>query len=157
MTKNQRKKLLVDKSLQSALAKRTVMYWCTTWLVVFTLPIMVRTITEQLPFNMLATELIKDFWFPITISLLMLPIVVWDSFRFSSRVAGPVFRINEAIQEKRETGKNADVIRVRDQDFCQGLVDNVNQLIEMLDEKADEPAGVAAKSQRTEQTSGSVN
>jgi len=132
MQSNKREKVLVDKRLQHALARRIVTYWSGTWLVVFSLPILIRTFTNQLPFSQLATEIIGDFWFPIAISIFLLPIVVWDSFRFSNRIAGPVYRVNEAIREYGRM-EASGAVKVREDDFCENLVDSVNELIETLD------------------------
>jgi hypothetical protein len=62
------------------------MYWCTTWLMVFVLPIVVRTFTDQVPFDQLARNIIADFWFPAVVSFLVLPVAVCDSIRFARRI-----------------------------------------------------------------------
>ena len=74
------------KQLQSGFARRVVMYWCVTWLIVFTLPIMVRMINEQGTFDQLARNIIADFWFPVVVSFLVLPVIVCDSLRFARRM-----------------------------------------------------------------------
>lgn len=75
------------KQIQNGFARRVVMYWCVTWLIVFTLPIMVRMINEQGTFAQLAQNIIADFWFPIVVSFLILPVIVCDSLRFARRMA----------------------------------------------------------------------
>ncbi len=129
MRQNQRHILVVDRQLQAGLARRIVLYWAVTWLLVFTLPIMVRALTGEMPFDQLARGIIADFWFPIAISIFLFPIVVWDSFRFSNRVAGPVFRINRTIGQLVD-GEPIRPVTLRSGDFCCELADNVNRLIE---------------------------
>jgi ABC-type polysaccharide transport system permease subunit len=77
------------KQLQFELARRIVMYWCITWLIVFSLPIMIRIVTEQVPFDQLARSIMADFWFPIVVSFLVLPVIVCDSIRFARRMSAP--------------------------------------------------------------------
>ena len=129
MSNNQRKRVVVDQQLQSQLARRIVTYWCLTWLLVFTLPILVRMFSENVPFQQLATQIIADFWFPIVMSVFMIPIVVWDSIRFSNRVAGPIYRITKTI---RELAGQAPVrtLKIRQNDFCHDVVDAVNVLVD---------------------------
>lgn len=128
MKPDKRKTVVVDQKLQYTLARRIIMYWCVTWLLVFVLPIMVRMFTEQVPFGELARQIIADFWFPIAISIFLAPIVVWDSFRFSNRVAGPVLRIGRTIQQMADKDQ-VETVTLRKNDFCHGLADSVNQLI----------------------------
>lgn len=132
MKTDQRKKMVVDEPLQRGLAKRIIMYWCITWLLVFSLPIVVRTLTADLPFELLAAEIINDFWFPIVVSLFLLPVIVWDSFRFSNRIAGPLRRVDNTLRQAIAE-QPVESVEIREDDYCQDLVEGVNQLTELLD------------------------
>ena len=129
MNNNQRKRVVVDQQLQSQLARRIVTYWGLTWLLVFSLPILVRMFTENVPFQQLATQIIADFWFPIVMSVFMIPIVVWDSIRFSNRVAGPVYRITKTVRELAGQSP-VRTLKIRQNDFCHDMVDAVNVLVD---------------------------
>ena len=128
MQQNRRRTYLINNKLQFGLAKRLVMYWCITWLLVFILPICVRIWFKQVPFDQLATQLIADFWFPIVLSLMFLPIVAWDSIRFSNRIAGPVFR-TERMAERLNAGEKVEALAIRKTDFCQKLISEFNILV----------------------------
>ena len=137
MKKNRRKKVVVDNEIQHGLARRLVTYWGVTWLLVFSLPIVMRMLTERIPFDQLATQIITDFWFPIVISVLLIPIVVWDSLRFSHRVAGPISRIKKTV-ESISGGDKVRPIKLRKNDFCGPLADEVNKLIDSTASSSDE-------------------
>lgn len=129
MSKDQRRIVVVDQELQHGLSRRLITYWAGTWFAVFALPIMARMISEPMSFDQLCQGIISDFWFPMLVSILLLPIVAWDCIRFSHRAAGPIFRINRVIRDM-SNGKPAQEIRLRSNDFCGELADNVNLLIE---------------------------
>ncbi len=124
-----RQKWFVNKELQESLSRRLLVYWCGTWLAIFAVPIFARMLVSTLPFSVLATELVSDLWFPMVMSLLALPVVFWDSIRFSHRIAGPVKRISNDMRRFSE-GESVYPVKLRSSDFCHELADNFNQLIQ---------------------------
>ena len=117
----------VNKELQESLSRRLLVYWCGTWLAIFAIPICARLIVSELPFNVLATELVSDLWFPMVMSLLALPIVFWDSIRFSHRIAGPIKRVANDLGRLAD-GEKVFPVKLRKNDFCHDLADNFNRL-----------------------------
>ena len=65
----------------------------------------------------------------IVMSLLVLPIVFWDSIRFSHRIAGPVKRLGNDFKRLVD-GEAVHPIKLRKNDFCHELAENFNRLIE---------------------------
>ena len=124
-----RKKALVDRELQLGLAGRLLTYWCATWLAVFAIPIMTQMFMADVSFKELATRMIDDLWFPMMMSLLVLPIVARDCVRFSNRVAGPIWRLKQALRNIND-GKVIDTIVLRENDYCHELADELNRLVE---------------------------
>ncbi len=130
MSIRRRKKVLVDRELQLGLASRFLTYWCATWFAVFAIPIMTQIfIMQDVIFRELATRMIDDLWFPMMMSLLMLPIVARDSVRYSNRIAGPIWRLKKTLRDLND-GKPVGMIKLRDDDYCQELADELNRLIE---------------------------
>lgn len=123
-----RKQYLVDKKLQLGLAMRLFTYWTATWLVVFCVPILVRTFTSSLSFAQLAVSLLDDFWFPMLISAFAMPIVAYDCIRFSNKVAGPAFKLRRAIADLADN-KEVNPVSFRKGDFCQELAADFNRLL----------------------------
>lgn len=133
--KRLRKKILVDKDLQLRLAGRLFGYWTTMWLLVFALPFVstlaYRWFSTSLPLGQLFGHLIEEFWFPILISLLLLPIAVRDSIRFSHKFAGPFFRLHREMRNLAD-GNLAEEVRPRDGDFCHDFAKDFNRVLRKM-------------------------
>ncbi len=128
MNPNRRQKWMVNNGLQQGLCRRLLSYWCGTWLAIFALPICVRLLFSSLSFSQLAAEFVSDLWFPMMMSLLVLPIVIWDSIRFSHRVAGPVIRVGNSMR-RLANHQTVSPIQLRKDDFCHDLANDFNQLL----------------------------
>jgi hypothetical protein len=129
-----RTKWFVNKQLQESLSRRLLVYWCGTWLAIFAIPIVTRLMVSKLPFRVLASELVSDLWFPMVMSLLALPIVFWDSIRFSHRIAGPVKRIGNDMRRLAD-GEPVFPVKLRANDFCHELAENFNLLLQERSER----------------------
>ena len=124
-----RKKSLVDREIQLGMAGRLLLYWCATWLAVFAFPIITQMFMADVSFQELASKMIHDLWFPMFMSLFLLPIVARDCVRFSNRIAGPVLRFKQTLRDIND-GRAVRMIELRKDDFCHELVDEVNLLVE---------------------------
>ncbi len=127
---------MVSKEMQLGFSRRLLVYWCGTWLAIFAVPICARLLVTKLPFSELASELVADMWFPMMMSLLVLPIIFWDSIRFSHRIAGPVCRINRNIKRLVD-GESAEQVTLRENDFCQELANDFNRLVSKFQTSSD--------------------
>ncbi len=134
MPRIKRTNFTADRQIQTQTSRRLVIYWCVTWLAVFVLPILVRTLTTSIPFSQLATSMINDLWFPMAMSFLILPILAWDHYRFMHRITGPVRRIGQSLQTLADN-KPVTNIRLRKEDFCQQLADDFNRLNSSLEKR----------------------
>ena len=137
MNSNKRRIVVVDRELQIGLSRRLVTYWAGTWFLVFALPVIARLMTDPVPADQLARGILSDFWFPMLVSVFLLPVVIWDSNRFSNRCAGPVYRVGRAMRDLAK-GKPVREIRLRPNDFCNDLAESFNQLIEPGADQQDE-------------------
>jgi hypothetical protein len=136
-----RRIFLIDKRFQLRLATRLIGYWVFMWSLVFGLPIVMvfgyQLVATRLPVYELFTGIISDFWFPVVMSLLVAPIVIRDSIRFSHRVAGPLFRLHRDLGLFLD-GKPVQAIRLREGDFCHDLATNLNRVFEEFERKKDQ-------------------
>ena len=132
-----RRTYFVNHPMQRGLATRLMSYFCGTWLLVFALPICAKLLFSELPFNQLAASLVTDIWFPLMISIMLLPIVVWDSIRYSHRIAGPLGRIEASLRAIAD-GDNVAPIRCRNGDFCLDMVDELNRIINQKNQLREE-------------------
>jgi hypothetical protein len=123
----QRKIVLVNKRIQFGLVSRFVAYWSCIWLLVFIFPIFTQLFFEAVSFAQIARHLIFEYWFPMTVSLLVIPAVVWDSIRYSHRITGPIQQIERALNELRD-GVSMEPVRLRKDDYFHELAESVNEL-----------------------------
>ena len=124
-----REKSLVDREIQFGLASRLLLYWCATWLAVFAVPTITQLFMSEVSPTKLAQKMINDLWFPMTMSLLMLPIVARDCVRFSNRIAGPIWRLRQTLRDVNN-GQVVSPIKLRKDDFCHEVIDEVNRIVE---------------------------
>jgi hypothetical protein len=128
MKTERRHNWMVNRELQEGFSRRLLVYGCGTWLAIFAVPICAKLLVTDLPFTVLAAQMISDMWFPMTMSLLVFPIVYWDIHRFSHRIAGPLCRINNCMQKFADREK-VEPIKLRENDFCKDLAENFNHII----------------------------
>ena len=136
MKPERRKIWCVDEQLQMGLCRRLLVYSCATWLAIFAVPICSRMLFTELPFSQLATELVSDFWFPMMMSLLVAPVLLWDSIRFTHRIAGPIHRINRQVKQLADR-ESVQPIKLRKNDFCHELANDLNRVAEVYGQQTE--------------------
>jgi signal transduction histidine kinase len=152
MTKPKRNKLIADSRVQGALVWRLLFYWTFAWLVVFMLVSLVAVLfsvaAEGVNIAAVLSKVAAHLWFPVIISIMVLPILVRDCLRISNKFAGPVLRFRRAMQQLAN-GEKAEPIKLRDGDFWQDLADDFNRMLarvqpEEVEAKQDEEELVAS-------------
>ena len=69
---------------------------------------------------------------PVFICLLLLvPVMAWDTIRFSHRLVGPLVRFRKALQEMAD-GEPVRPIKLRDGDYLIEMRDDFNKMLEEL-------------------------
>lgn len=124
-----RRKTISRHELQIALARRVLFYWGASWLLVFALPAVVRLAMGQMPFDQIIGNFFGEFWFPMAISVFLVPVIIRDSLRFGNRIAGPVYRINRTVTRMAD-GSPVRPVELRGNDYCNDLAFSLNRLIE---------------------------
>ncbi len=81
---------------------------------------------------------------PFAASLLLLPIVVFDSIRFSHRFAGPMVRLRRTMKDLAE-GRASPPVNLRDGDYWNDFALNLNQLIERVERLEEENRDLKAQ------------
>jgi hypothetical protein len=158
MSAYKRKRLFVDREIQTALMLRVTGYWlfCMVSMTVTLLVWQMLTTPTRLMqthFN----EMLFYYGPAIAVAALLLPIVILDVLRVSNRFVGPFLRLRRAM---RELGKGGQVapIRFRKGDYWQEFADELNALIarvnaaeeglareQVIEESAEEAALTASK------------
>ena len=128
MSKRSRKRHFVDFQVQGTLVLRAVLYWFFYMLTIATVLVCYRILTGPLMlFHEYFIELWDQFGVAAVISLLMLPLVVFDIVRMSNRFVGPIYRLRRKMKEANQ-GQAVPPIRFRDDDFWHELADEFNTL-----------------------------
>lgn len=142
MKNNKRKMLLVDPSVQWAIARQAVLHWVGFTLAAITL------LSLQFLFAGLLTPW-RDQW-PTICSMaiamflslmLLLPMFVYDSFQLSNHFVGPVTRLRRVLRELAE-GKPFSPVKFRKGEYWQEMADELNRAVEALSKQrlTEEPA-----------------
>jgi methyl-accepting chemotaxis protein len=77
---------------------------------------------------------LTDFAPALIGSVVLLPILVWDTIRFAHRVVGPLYRLRRTMQALA-AGEAVRPIRLRKDDFLGEVRDDFNCMLEALQRK----------------------
>ena len=132
MPRQPRRQYFVNSKVQGTLAFRVAMYWfyCLLvvavmggcWMVLFDRPASSGEFLARMG-GQIAPILLS--------SVLLLPIVMYDSIRFSNRFVGPIFRLGRAMDRMAE-GQRVHNIEFRTSDFWYEYAQTFNRLNERI-------------------------
>lgn len=72
---------------------------------------------------------------PVLICLIVLvPVMAWDTIRFSHKLVGPVIRFRKTLQEMAD-GEPVRPIKLRDGDYLTEMRDEFNRMLEELQKR----------------------
>lgn len=130
MSRNLRRRLYVDRHVQSALLARFLVYWACIVVFITLLIAISQTFVE--PEKNLVQHYV-DTWcshWPVLAGLgVLLPFVIYDTLKVSHRFAGPIFRLRREMRRFVE-GEDAEPVRFRDGDFWPELGEYFTQMME---------------------------
>ncbi len=141
-----RRQRFVDPKVQGALVVRAVVYWVVCLTTIMLMLLCWRIVTGPArPFH----AHFDDMWFfygpPAVASLLLLPLVIVDVIRVSSRFAGPMLRLRRSMRSLAR-GEHVEPIKFRDGDFWHEFAEEFNQVlarVQGLESNSTEEAGPA--------------
>jgi hypothetical protein len=143
----QRKRLFVDASVQGALLLRIVVYWFLSLLTVSLLLIFLEIVNgkavpmgDHFNFSILWEEHVSV----LVALLLILPMLLLDSLVLSNRFAGPFHRIRRTIHALA-SGKPAEPLQFRSNDYWQDVAKDLNALGERLQQASKPPDSVPSR------------
>jgi hypothetical protein len=147
MRKERRLRFFVNE-FQGKLLWRFVTYWLiyqfTMWNIMFFWQVLSEgkgNVLEQYA-RFVASQ------YPMLLCLIVLiPFFAWDAIKFSLRVAGPLYRIRATIQAI-ESGRSLRPVTMRDGDYLQEVIDDLNSLIAFLGERKIASVDPSASSSR---------
>lgn len=135
--RTQRKVYLVDRDVQGGLMSKAAYYWLLSLAVVGSLNLLgwifvspgvdvLVQMRQHLPslFGTLVVALVS--------SLIVLPILLYDLVKHTHRFAGPIFRLQRAMNDVAE-GKTIPPVVFREGDAWQDLADSFNRIVSRLE------------------------
>lgn len=138
-----RSKHFIDRAVQGALLFRAARYWVLSlsmvagltvlgWLFVWPgVPTVVSDWGQLAP---LAEVLAVGF----VVTVLMLPVVLYDLSKLSNRFVGPIYRLRRSLNDLAD-GKPVQPIKFRDGDYWQDVADAFNRVLEKHNAAIDSP------------------
>jgi hypothetical protein len=134
-----RRQFIADRQLQGALLVHTAIYWFYCLFSVTLIAVCWIILTKQ-PES--STELFTQLWLncgPALLgSVLLLPLVLLDCLRLSSRFAGPMVRMQRMMRELA-AGESPPAISLRPGDYWTEFAENMNIVMQRL-HQADAPS-----------------
>ncbi len=134
MNRTKRRQLFVDQKVQGALVLRAALYWVCSLVTMTLILISWRMLTG--PARAIHTHL-DDLWYQyapaVVVSLVLLPIIVYDSVRMSNRFAGPMYRLRRCLRQLA-AGERIQPIHFREGDFWHDFADDFNQLLARVEQ-----------------------
>ena len=127
-----RPQMIADRKLQGALLAHTMIYWFYCLFSVTLIAVCWIIFTKQ-PES--SSELFTQLWLncgPALLgSVLLLPLVLLDCVRLSSRFAGPMVRM-QRVMRQLAAGETPPKISLRPGDYWSEFAENINVVIERL-------------------------
>jgi len=139
MAHNRRQCLLVDRKVQGMLLVRVVAYWS---MAVMAIGLMVgfQVLMEgaHASVNVIVNRALLHFGPALLAAVLLLPIMLLDCLRTTSKFAGPMHRLHQELHNLAD-GKRAEKIQLRKNDLYADLICEFNRLVDHLqgDEETD--------------------
>lgn len=130
---NKRGQLLVDKTVQWALAWRIIAHWCIFFLLsLISLGAIELLLGDQ---SLSLTEHLALFWgkyaFFVILMVSVLPTFIYDSLKLSNRFAGPIMRLRASISSLAK-GEKVEELKFRDDDFWREMLDDFNAVAQRV-------------------------
>jgi methyl-accepting chemotaxis protein len=139
-------------SVQTRLFVRLGAYWLISQITLWNLVFLWRLWQEGSgnPLDQYG-RFLADFAPALVGSLVLLPILVWDTIRFGHRVVGPIYRFRQTMRAIA-AGEAVRPIKLRKDDFLGEVRDDFNHMLETLQRQGVPVLKPADPSEQTVQT-----
>ena len=145
---SRRRPRIVDRRLQLALLWKAVVQWALFTLVAFGV-LLAWEFLAQTPGQQGSP--LRAVWerhgIVFLVLVAMLPAVVYDSFKFSHRLAGPMVRLRHTVHCLAK-GERVESLKFRQRDYWHDLADDFNVLLARLQSLEDARQSDAAQPRR---------
>jgi hypothetical protein len=151
MQPNRRKTRFIPNSVQGAMLWRAVFHWVLMIGATLTILVSWQFLIGD-PHQTLSgcfDETWQRFGPCIVVFLMVLPIVVRDTVKFTNKLAGPLFRLRHAL-ERLANDERVSPIRFRKGDMCQDLAEQFNTVLLRIQRDEEESRTKTEPAEKTE-------
>jgi hypothetical protein len=134
-TQSRRRPRIVDRRLQFALLGKAILQWVMFTTVAFAVLLSWYFLGEPGQVGNPLQALWEHHGIVFVVLIAMLPAVVYDSFRFSHRLAGPMVRLRSTVHRLAQ-GEEVEPLKFRQHDYWHELADDFNVLLARLQPNA---------------------
>lgn len=131
-----RARVLIDRQVQFALARRIITHWCLFFALSLTALFGVEYVLAD-PSQKLSSY-VASIWgkyaFFILLMLAVIPTFVYDTVKLSNRFVGPIVRLRRSIRSLAD-GDAVPTLRFREGDFWRELSDDFNRVAARLEQE----------------------
>jgi hypothetical protein len=133
MLERRRRRLLIDRPVQTALMLRTASYWLFCLVVVGSLLVIWEVFTgpAERSTNALAAA-IERYSPAMFCSLILLPLLLCDVLKLSHRFVGPVWRLRQGLRQIA-AGERPETMKFRKDDFWPEMAGEFNAVVEQVE------------------------
>ncbi len=131
MKREERKKVWIH-AFQTRMLIRIGCYWMIYLVALWNLLFVWRLLVEG-PGNLLDQywRFVQDYYPPLVLFILLLPLGAWDAVKLAHRVVGPLVRVRQTLQDLAAE-KPVGRLRFREGDYLQELRDDFNAMLDVL-------------------------
>lgn len=146
-----RKKIWIDR-FQTHLSLMFAVYALVYQAIVFVLIFCWRTLTAAIE-SITGTEVSWLFYATVPVFLILVAVYfIYDGVKYTHRIVGPLYRFRQTIKAIL-AGEPVDVVRLRKGDYLGEMRDDLNELLELLEQRGiievKRPAPAASPKQAT--------
>jgi len=137
MSERRKRRYLIDRAVQTTLLVRTASYWLFSMLTVGMMLVVWEVFAgpRERSTDVLTATIVR-YGPALLVSLLLLPLVMFDVLRMSHRFVGPVMRLRQGLRELA-TGRRPATMKFREDDFWREMAGEFNAAAEQIEETRD--------------------
>ena len=138
--KKKRRTTIFDPEVQGSVIRKIAIHWIIFFgCNVLALLIWVRLFEQpDASWGQTFSDTFRRFLPFFVVTLALIPAFVWDTLKLTSRFAGPILRLREALAEAGK-GRTVPPLRFRDNDFWQEMASNFNLIMEHREAEKETP------------------
>lgn len=131
---SKRSRILVDPTVQWAIARRICLHWVSLLVCLTSISVMVRLLISagEMPFGQSLIAAIKAQGPLVCGMLVLMPIFLRDTLKLSNRFTGPMYRLRTVLSEMAGGGQGGP-IKFRDGDFWLDAATDFNNVYAQIE------------------------